>query len=500
MLGDNAEKSKNPLKKAMRRRNAKQVQFSAPTYHEPPETEYSDEGEEEDGDESENPEEVAKIEDEGPATVEPLRLKTTQPSAAANGIKMVEPTDLSEDLEKERTSDEMFDRRDETQIRSRNGTVRNTDSFFKDEETKKISLTPRLLRGDSDNGEVEPANKPRGSLETFDKLSADEKEKKKKDKKSGVLSGLFKRKDKKGKLELEGVENEKLSEELSRASPQPKDQPDVAVQKEKSPQRQTSKLQKAPPSGMSPKISPTKDDSPKESPQLAQEGPKSSPTVAPLTVRPVAQQHQQPLEFVSTDTSALASSPIEPLVRPIQEDEDPTPPATQPSLVTSRQPDQPILERFGHAPTEIVSPLEESRTVAYPPGLIQDTSSSERRSESPISPTLSSVHSTTDHDNRSTDPTTASPQADAPHTPSTTRSTPSWSDASLRTYMDNDDDIRDLLIIVHDKSNVVPAGPEHPITGKLFGAEKDRLAEMQSNLDSMLTGLLARKGGSRLLT
>lgn len=35
--------------------------------------------------------------------------------------------------------------------RSRNGTVRNTDSFFKDDtvETKKISLTPNLLRDDA---------------------------------------------------------------------------------------------------------------------------------------------------------------------------------------------------------------------------------------------------------------------------------------------------------------------------------------------------------------
>ncbi len=64
--------------------------------------------------------------------------------------------------------------------------------------------------------------------------------------------------------------------------------------------------------------------------------------------------------------------------------------------------------------------------------------------------------------------------------------------------MDNDDDIRDLLIIVHDKSNVIPAGPDHPITGHLFGAEKGRLAEMQSNLDSMLTSWLARKNQTRL--
>src|SRR5690349_11513405 len=49
MLGDNLEKSKNPLKKAMRRRNAKTVQFSSPTYYEPSEYEYSDDEEDEDG-------------------------------------------------------------------------------------------------------------------------------------------------------------------------------------------------------------------------------------------------------------------------------------------------------------------------------------------------------------------------------------------------------------------------------------------------------------------
>jgi len=46
MLGDTAEKSKNPLKKAMRRRNAKTVQFAPPTYVEASDYDYSsDEGE-----------------------------------------------------------------------------------------------------------------------------------------------------------------------------------------------------------------------------------------------------------------------------------------------------------------------------------------------------------------------------------------------------------------------------------------------------------------------
>ncbi len=50
MLGDNPEKSKNPLKKAMRRRNAKTVQFSAPTYVEASDVEYSTDEEDAEGD------------------------------------------------------------------------------------------------------------------------------------------------------------------------------------------------------------------------------------------------------------------------------------------------------------------------------------------------------------------------------------------------------------------------------------------------------------------
>lgn len=45
MLGDNMEKSKNPLKRAIRRRNAKTVQFAAPTYVEASEYDYDTEDE-----------------------------------------------------------------------------------------------------------------------------------------------------------------------------------------------------------------------------------------------------------------------------------------------------------------------------------------------------------------------------------------------------------------------------------------------------------------------
>ena len=48
MLGDNPEKSRNPLKKAMRRRNAKTVQFTEPTYYEPSDNDYTTDEENED--------------------------------------------------------------------------------------------------------------------------------------------------------------------------------------------------------------------------------------------------------------------------------------------------------------------------------------------------------------------------------------------------------------------------------------------------------------------
>jgi hypothetical protein len=48
MLTDTMEKSKNPLKRAMRRRNAKQVSFTEPTFVEPSDYGYSTEEEEDD--------------------------------------------------------------------------------------------------------------------------------------------------------------------------------------------------------------------------------------------------------------------------------------------------------------------------------------------------------------------------------------------------------------------------------------------------------------------
>ena len=437
--------------------------------------------------------------------------------------------------------------------RSRNGTVRNTDSFFKDDtaETKKISLTPRLLRGNSEtevqNDVQDPSIKSRSSFDTLEKISSEaersKEDKKKRDKKPGekkpgMLSGLFKRKDKKGRQDSETDEIEKVvSEESSRMSPQPKDSTDSLGQEklfpksDRSPQRQSSKLQKAPPSVISPKVSPTKDAQQTVSPPLSADETKAtapnnvSSTLrqvttesslsqpAPLNIRPSEASRDRMASPTNENRStygppsrpARPESPIqrsaEPLTKSTAQQPTQNPSSTDESE-TSADDDTPQprdqKERLSESPVE-VSPIEKPTTNVAPksksPPLKVNTSSFESQSQSPTQSSSSGslVEAGTPRENdRSTDPTTS------PHaaTPSTARSISSWSDASLRQYMDNDEDIRHLLIIVHDKSNVIPAGPDHPITGNLFSAEKGRLAEMQTNLDNMLTGWLARKNRS----
>lgn len=116
MLGDNPEKSKNPLKKAIRRRNAKTVQFAAPTYYEAAEKDYS--SEDEGGDELANGDvatdsgqvqSLQHVDRDQSAVVEPLRVK---PAAGDGKATITEPRDSNRNSassmnETPRTSDEI---------------------------------------------------------------------------------------------------------------------------------------------------------------------------------------------------------------------------------------------------------------------------------------------------------------------------------------------------------------------------------------------------------
>lgn len=120
MLGDNAEKSKNPLKKAMRRRNAKTVTFtSSPVYREPSDVEYSTEEEDEADDpffDNDNDEENVKSDtNDGQEesqneniVVEPLRPKVQTDNDGSNAHEAEPGRDSSP--ERVRASEDSFDK------------------------------------------------------------------------------------------------------------------------------------------------------------------------------------------------------------------------------------------------------------------------------------------------------------------------------------------------------------------------------------------------------
>lgn len=601
MLGDQDQKSKNPLKKAIRRRNAKTVTFTAPTYVEASDNDYSTE-EEEDG---ENPfysqedqraeaQEGAQELDE-PIAVEPLRtrdVKEAKPDTAEADVAAKTSSDASN-----RSSSDIFDNQPETS-RSRNGTVRNTDSFFKDDsvETRKITITPALFRDESNNLTEQPSTdtkdvKQRPSLEKLDKDSLtekpkddkkkkDKKEKKEKEKKPGMLSGLFKRgKDKKGRGALEDdVDVDELimgkrSTENARASPVPskdsqdsgKDEAGLQTQAQsqaQQAQRQPTRLQKQPKSEGS---SPTKQTAPgvaeeprpvdvRQAPAPERPPPATSvqdpsmrlvqPDDDPSSEQLVEQASMSPVKSappqeivkeskagaaVSKIKSAIAStqeprpekvkkaksrqvldefdsSSSEP-VSPVEEVEKdpydaprsaPNPATGSASPAVSRQaPQRPIpgafpdsymatpasekpnlmeQERLSESPVQ-VSPIEASRS--NPPPLMIDTSSQEEAPSPVSSPSPEFVERGITK--KGTQDSTS------------TSSNATWNDHQLRSFFDDDGEVRDLLTVVYDKSGVVPAGPDHPITGKLFAEESKKLAEITNRLDNMLGDWLARK-------
>ena len=578
MLGDNPEKPKNPLKKAMRRRNAKTVQFTAPTYYEPSEYDYSDEEEADesqmDGVESGTRAQQAEQTQNQVDSTEPTR--EVQGHTATNGI--IQRVASNDSLSEEPSSPVKAQvpeplqpglSHSDSASRSRKGNLRNTDSFFKDDtaETKKISLTPRLLRGDSDsNGPADQELRQRPSLETFDKMLGSEdkpvKEDKKKEKK-GMLSGLFKRKDKAPKgSKVEQDASSKMSEESMRHSPQSKDSLESLTKTEVAPERKPSKLQKHPPTYASPKNSPTESRGPQsqfqhqqhqQEEQAAAPPAPTGPAPAPPTLRQVEpvdtsvgredqgslqqtqnqNQGQAPGRFPSLQekrsifspiTTALKPSPsaasadTEPNVKPIyskrakerfaidtsDSDEGPTP--TTGSQIQDDRGVSPLNEtQVNHRRNDSgmqISPIEPSTDESAFGGRTSKDAHSNiglHHHEVPKASTPLQNEDVTPIEGEHTASTSkASPSTATTHTPSTSRSTPTWSDASLRTYMENDQDIKDLLIIVHDKSNVTPVSSDHPLMTNLFSNERSKLAEMQSQLDSMLMNWMSRKNTSLL--
>lgn len=591
MLGDDPAKSKNPLKKAMRRRNAKNVNFAPPTYYEPPEQDWSDDDEMDDVDDGQfmnaqnassetHQQETQQVHSDKPVEQQAQRLLqttdqpqqlgatstdlTTQPVAAS--IQSTHPGTLDSEGSASSVANGSvvasgLGSSDDMAQRSRKGVVRNTDSFYRDNsvETKKISLTPQLLRGDSAinvNGDQEPREKQ--SADTFEKVLADERPKdgKPKKEKKGMLSGLFKRKDKSGKPGRADDE-ERFSDESGRSPPSK----ESSESTDATPERRPSKLQKTPQAAAAAMMktqAPIVQGSnvPSNAPSIGAAAPvqprtSGVPPAQPEGIEPadmshskqlskefVAESQHPPGRFPSLNEKRSVFAPISTALR--SKNSNPEVGETIKPVYAKR-----AKERFtiddsgseddgkegkqmsagaGHVPKSAlhrsISPLNAHDAA------VARTGSIARVSPLPVETDSNAVHNTREVPNgmesaaskiqavqgsptrvMSQTPTagnagspseqTSSTPKDSPattQTSTTSRLTPTWSDASLRSYMDNDQDIRDLLIIVHDKSNVTPVGPDHPLMKNLFMAERNKLNDMQSQLDSMLVGWLAKRG------
>ncbi|KAI1154968.1 hypothetical protein F4825DRAFT_122758 [Nemania diffusa] len=569
MLGDQAEKTRNPLMTAMKRRKAKTVTFAAPTYVDYSEIEYSDEeGEEED--DAQDPQQATQqatqqeveqsqansqqatsdiLGDDESAKVEPLKPRAPkQVKLEIAGSEEADNVEPSTNEPTYRSSDEFFDGK--TERTTKNGTVRNTDSFFRDEtiETKKISLTPGLLRDDNEprvsNDSKDLRQRPSLEKELVPDKSKDDKkkkdrEKKEKDKKPSAIRSFFSRKDKKKSLDDDDDSLGKRSMDNTGAGfgdAEMVEEPDeLESSSQKSPPRNPGKLQKQQPRT---EASPTRKPAAILTAAGADQGPPLAAEVKtnnvasapPVTVRMVESerlesQGQQarkdedvksgvskilpingelnPPKAVrarsrvelddfdsSTDEEVLPqptrAPPAEPKREPSNEKSlRPTLPGSYPDSSTSIPQQSEAVDIRPPIERLSESPVEVSPvTPLNPPALMGDSSSQEDRSSLVSSPSPELADADSTTHRNQDSMTTA--------TSPTTAST--WNDANLRAFFDSGSEIRDLLVVVYDdKTDATPVGTNHPIANSLFREQNAKLAEITTQLDNMLGDWLARK-------
>ncbi|TQB75778.1 hypothetical protein MPDQ_001742 [Monascus purpureus] len=495
----------------------------APTFIEASEMEFSSD-EELDGADYFNSDDEAisqRIEDDmhdnedSDIVIEPLKPKPKESDEPERVQMKQEPERV--DSEEPRSSEESSrsQRAAETTIsRSRNGTVRNTDSFFKDDsiETKKISLTPNLLRDELSTSTLSPEAKE--TIESNDKgviLSDKGKDdKRRKDKKSGMLSGWFKRKDKKTKAADDDAEEpEKSSGEFSSLSPENSFDGPLSPQESQFPKSSGQQQYSKPQPRSFAEAASVKSDT-----QLESMSPDSAPNrkgAAPAAKESIRRVFSPTTEDFpeSTEPTKRPGGFQDPSSSPVSSrsgGSQTLPPAVQPSSLDSST--FPVERASGESNRVLASvdhPAVTVRPSASPPEPLQ---TSLRGSESPVdvspldpsaprlsmdnsSPSISPISSRT---SPVADATGDKAEAETPISAGVASvESVAWSDSSLRTYLDDGSDIRDLFIIVHDKSNIPPAGPDHPISGSLFREESKRLKEMANQLDEMLVDWISRR-------
>lgn len=569
MLGDQAEKTKNPLKSAMRRRKTKTVSFAPPTYVDSSDIDYSTDEEDLEAEyfaqqqqaqqqqqqqEEGGSKEVARTNlvgreagegEDDTAKVEPLKTRTPKEHGKTGaGAKSADDNaDGVDGKDLTRTSDDSsVVSKSETPgpKKTKDGTVR--DSFFKDDtvETKKITLTPNLLRDDSalrtssDSKEV----KQRPSFETLDKdinstLIKDDK--KKRDKKQGGFRSLFSRKDKKrseneddeslGKrsMDIGSESTERDFDELDEDPVQEKASlaSSTTVTVPQGPQKQPSKLQKQQPLGRIAEASPTRESAGSSATRKGGEGATmqvldaegvldtsnsrsqdgslkaASPfsaannavsSISSDSATPQATRQHSPIQTTVgavLDESELDDKigvPKTQLQEPVNGEEQNRSHTDQSSLAQQQQAATNSVSVSGPLSGEhfsASSPESSPGDADHPPALLADTSG-QGEEEDRSSPISSSSPELVESDDRRGSILHYAQDSITTSTSATTANTATWNDVSLRAFFDSGTDVRDLLVVVYDKNDIVPAGPDHPLVSTLFKEQNTKLAEITS--------------------
>nr|POF13815.1 hypothetical protein CFP56_02839 [Quercus suber] len=600
MLSDNSEKTRNPLKKAMRRRNAKTVQFAAPTYVEASDYDYSSDEEDQPGlDLYANAEQAADAQRIGDRDKEQQqqngdtshgdeaddgkpgnRGSFDREQAASGAISGDEP----------QLSPRLVDKTEAAPLKSRKGTPRNTDSFLKDDsiETRKITLTPGILREDAASTKSASSESARNnSLESLEKIISppepagkkEVKEQKKKEaKKGGMLSGLFKSKKKDKKTRDDGSEpsSEKMSLDLSRESPRASPLTSGATSptgRDSSPlagsadveQRPSVTLQPAPSLNKLQKVqapvvsdpAPTSESEAENRPFVAElpgsevaiematdyepvgslqppagveKDAKDGP-LSPLTnmlrtgsakdAKPTkAKRSKQRVELDDFDSPADDSGP-----NPFEEQDErddskddaelgdtsgsqvgnttdnhgtfmhgteiihiPTPGSG--SVPDGHDTDKDEPESLTSSPSLAGDPVEPASDdeAEHSGGDKPATSTGPRSTQSPATQRTTS--------RLRTDSLTA-PTTEAHQTPPARRSTPAavvWSDSSLRAWLEDGSEVKDMLLMIHDKSSIVPVGDDHPMMKGLYDQPRKGVQDLMGQLDGLLGSFIQKRG------
>ncbi|KAF3309863.1 hypothetical protein TWF173_010264 [Orbilia oligospora] len=543
MLGDNQEKSKNILKKAIRRRAAKTVQFAPPTYYEASDHEYSSDEEDPDGEYYSNDDEGAAMDEDtaeadskpigglageddeitpidAPDTVDrpkaleekPKDKKDEKPQQQQQQQQQQQPASKPSTKPEIRGSDELFDSKVDGSSEPKPKPVRNTDSVLfgdPDSEPRRITLTPKLARDDDITSP--PGVVPVKPKTSFDRIGKREEtlspppttgknDKAKKEKKS-ILGSLFKKRKNNSKDEeieeflhsSEKKSNESLRDDSSsgrpgssrggnsfeQSSPQLQQQQNARAQQ----QQQNEKLLQNP-ANQQPKKGPEitsklvktpirKIESVREVDEEEEEQPfgmrfatrilpidKQQSIVIPASAEMVSKQEQESYE----------SAPVVQQITPME--------ASPVSIQTSISTSGPATEE----PTPVITQTDavDGRADGYYSDTPDDLTPHEL-------PSLIPDNGSGSEDNNPHD--TSPTEATYPDTPVAQPGSPGeliWSEAALRTYLDDDNqDIRDFLVVVRHRTEVSTV-KSHPRITPLFADANSKLQDMNTRLDSIL--------------